>query len=104
MASYLNGSSPPTPRPAGRRRVLPEADGGVTQVTSPGDQTLHALAQATHQCSSIVRATAEHSPGHVRRDLAAYLTRLRSLRHPHHSGIRLFYQEVNARRPRPDSP
>jgi hypothetical protein len=68
----------------------------VTQLTSHGDQTLQAIAQAHHdQCSGIVRATAEHSPGGKFGDmLAGFLDTVlgHSTRHLP-KGVRLFYQK-----------
>jgi len=66
LAGYLNAvfAADQEKVPADVTLFCPKPDGGVTQVTTHGDQTLQAIAQAHHdQCSGIVRATAEHSPG-----------------------------------------
>lgn len=96
MASYLNGvfAADSSAVPAGVTLYCPKPDGSVTQVTSPGDQPLQALAQAHDtQCSSVVRATAEHSPGGTfADDMAAYLDTVFSGSATHITqGIRLFY-------------
>jgi N-acetylmuramoyl-L-alanine amidase len=98
MASYLNGvfAADSGNVPAGATVYCPRADGSVVPVTSPGDQPLQALAGARDtQCSSIVRATAEHSPGaKFADDLAAYLDAVFSTSGTHITqGIRLFYQK-----------
>lgn len=98
MASYLNGvfAADAGNVPVGATVYCPKADGSVVQVASPGDQPLHALSQAHDtQCSSIVRATAEHSPGaKFADDLAAYLDTVFSTSATHITqGIRLFYQK-----------
>src|SRR5207245_2206080 len=77
LSRYLNGvfAADSGNVPAGATVYCPRADGSVVPVTSPGDQPLRALSEARGtQCSSIVRATAEHSPGgKFADDLAAYL-------------------------------
>jgi hypothetical protein len=77
MASYLNAvfAAGTLDVPAGVVLFCPKPGGGVTQVSSPGDHTLGALARAHDtQCSSVVRATAENSPGGTfAGDLAAHL-------------------------------
>jgi hypothetical protein len=98
MASYLNGvfAADSQNVPGGATVYCPKADGSVVQVASPGDQPLHALSQAHDtECSSIVRATAEHSPGaKYADDLAAYLDTVFSTSATHITqGIRLFYQK-----------
>jgi len=98
MASYLNAvfAADSGFVPAGATIYCPKPDGSVTQVTSPGDQTLPAMAQAHDtQCSSIVRAAAEHSPGgKFADDLAAYLDTVFSGSTTHITkGIRLFYSK-----------
>jgi hypothetical protein len=98
MASYLNRvfAADAENVPAGATLYCPKPDGSVVQVTSPGDQTLQVMAQAHNTlCSSIVRATAEHSPGGKFADvMAAFLDTVFSLSAPHiPSGIRLFYQK-----------
>jgi hypothetical protein len=98
MAGYLNGvfAADSQNVPAGATVYCPKADGSVVQVASPGDQPLHALSQAHDtQCSSIVRATAEHSPGgKYADDLAAYLDTVFSTSATHITqGIRLIYQK-----------
>lgn len=98
MASYLNAvfAADTLQVPAGVILCCPDPGGGITQVTSPGDQTLRALAQAhATQCSSVVRATAEHSPvgtfpaglgAHLDIVFAASATRIPA-------GARLFYRK-----------
>ena len=98
MASYLNEvfADDKETVPAGLTLFCPKAGGGVTQVTSGGDKPLHAIAQDRHcQCSGIVRATAEHSPGGTyAAALAAYLDLVFSHATGHISqGIRLFYRK-----------
>jgi hypothetical protein len=98
MASYLNAvfAADGQDVPAGVVLFCPKQGGGVTQVTSPGDQTLRALAQAhATQCSSVVRATAEHSPGATfADDLAAHLDTVFAASATHITkGIRLFYRK-----------
>ena len=98
MASYLNEvfADDKETVPAGLTLFCPKAAGGVAQVTSGGDKPLHAIAQDRHcQCSGIVRATAEHSPGGTyAAALAAYLNLVFSHATGHISqGIRLFYRK-----------
>jgi N-acetylmuramoyl-L-alanine amidase len=98
MASYLNAvfAADSGVVPAGAVLYCPKPDGSVTQVTSSGDQALHAIAQAHGcQCSGTVRATAEHSPGgKFADDVAAYLDTVFSGSATHITeGIRLFYQK-----------
>jgi N-acetylmuramoyl-L-alanine amidase-like protein len=98
MAGYLNAvfAADAQQVPAGVVLFCPKQGGGVTQVTSPGDQTLRALAQAHDtQCSSVVRATAEHSPGGAfAADLAAHLDAVFAASAAHITkGIRLFYRK-----------
>ncbi|HEU5387603.1 MAG TPA: hypothetical protein VFV73_17020 [Streptosporangiaceae bacterium] len=98
MASYLNAvfAADAQPVPAGAALFCPKQGGGVTQVTSPGDQPLRALAQAhATQCSSVVRATAENSPGGTfAADLAAHLDTVLAASATHiPPGIRLFYRK-----------
>jgi hypothetical protein len=98
LAGYINAvfAADQENVPAGVTLFCPKADGGVTQFTSHGDQTLQAIAQAHHdQCSGIMRATAEHSPGGTFPDaLAGFLDTVfgRSTRHLP-NGVRLFYQK-----------
>jgi hypothetical protein len=98
MATYLNAvfAADSGVVPDGVTLYCPTAGGGVTPVTSPGDQALHAVSQAHDtQCSSVVRATAEHSPGGTFPDaMAAYLDTVFSASTTHiPAGIRLFYQK-----------
>jgi hypothetical protein len=98
MASYLNAifAADSGVVPDGVTLYCPAAGGGVTPVASPGDQALHAVSQAHDtQCSSVVRATAEHSPGRKFPDaMAAYLDTVFSASATHiTAGIRLFYQK-----------
>jgi hypothetical protein len=98
LAGYLNAvfAADQDKVPAGVTLFCPKADGSVTQVASPGNQTLQAIAQAHHdQCSGIVRATAEHSPGgKFANALAGFLDTVfgQSTRHLP-KGVRLFYQK-----------
>jgi N-acetylmuramoyl-L-alanine amidase-like protein len=97
LASYLNAvfAADTLQVPAGVLLVCPAQDGGFTQVTSPGDQTLRALAQAHGtQCSSVVRATAEHSPdGAFAAGLAPHLDTVLGGSATHiTAGIRLFFR------------
>lgn len=98
MAGYLNAvfAADTQVVPAGVALSCPKQGGGVTLVTSPGDQTLRALAQAhATQCSSVVRATAENSPGGTfAADVATYLDTVLAASAPHiPAGIRLFYRK-----------
>jgi hypothetical protein len=98
LASYLNAvfAADSGAVPVGVTLYCPAADGSVTQVTSPGGQTLHALAQTRDtQCSSVVRATAEHSPGGTyAADMAAYLDTVFGGSAAHIGPeIRLFYRK-----------
>jgi hypothetical protein len=98
LASYLNAvfAADTQAVPAGAALFCPKQGGGFTQVTSPGDQTLRALAQAHDtQCSSVVRATAEHSPGGTfAADLAAHLDIVFAASATHiPTGARLFYRK-----------
>jgi hypothetical protein len=98
MARYLNGvfAADAQNVPAGATVYCPKVDGSVVQVASPGDQPLHALSQAHNtECSSIVRATAEHSPGgKFADDMATYLDTVFTTSATHITqGIRLFYQK-----------
>jgi hypothetical protein len=98
LAGYLNAvfAADQEKVPADVTLFCPKPDGGVTQVTTHGDQTLQAIAQAHHdQCSGIVRATVEHSPGGKFADaLAGFLDTVfsHSTRHLP-KGVRLFYQK-----------
>ncbi len=98
LAGYVNAvfAAGQEKVPVGVTLFCPKQDGSVTQVTSHGDQTLQAIAQARHdQCSGIVRATAEHSPGGTFADvMAGFLDTVFShstRRLP--AGVRLFYQK-----------
>jgi len=97
-ASYLNAvfAAGTQDVPAGVVLFCPKQGGGVTQVSSPGGQTLGALARAHDtQCSSVVRATAENSPGGTfADDLAAHLDLVFGTSPAHIArGIRLFYRK-----------
>jgi hypothetical protein len=97
MAGYVNQvfAADTEKVPAGATLFCPKADGTVTEFTSQGDQTLLGIAQAHHcQCSGIVRATAEHSPGGNFADaVAAFLDAAFSRSTLHITkGIRLFYR------------
>lgn len=98
LAGYLNAvfAADQQKVPVGVTLFCPKQDGSVTQVTSHGDQTLQTIAQAHHdQCSGIVRATAQHSPGGKFADgLAGFLDTVfsNSTRHLP-KGVRLFYQK-----------
>jgi hypothetical protein len=98
LAGYLNAvfAADQEKVPAGVTLFCPKPGGGVTQVTSQGDQTLRAIAQANNdQCSGIVRATAEHSPGGKFADgLAGFLDTVFSQSTGHlPARVRLFYQK-----------
>jgi N-acetylmuramoyl-L-alanine amidase len=98
LATYLNGvfAADAANVPAGITLYHPKADGSIVESTSPGDQTLQALA-GTFQClcSAIVRATAEHSPGAVFSSaMADYLNGVFSRSATHlPAGVRLYYQQ-----------
>ena len=98
LAGYLNEvfAHDTEAVPAGVILFCPKPGGGVSQVTSRGDQSLQAIAQAHHdQCSGIVRATAEHSAGgKFGAALAGFLDTVfsHSTRHLP-KGVRLFYQK-----------
>jgi hypothetical protein len=98
MATYLNHvfAADTAKVPAGITLHYPKGDGSIAEVSSHGDQTLLGTAEALHcQCSGIVRATAEHSPG-AKFDgaMASYLDDVfgRSATHIT-QGIRVFYQK-----------
>jgi len=98
MASYLNDvfTHDQEVVPAAATLYCPKPDGSVTEVTSHGDRTLLAISQAQHcQCSGIVRATAEHSPGGEFADvMAGFLDAVFGQSTAHITkGIRLFYQK-----------
>lgn len=98
MASYVNQvfAGDTEKVPAGATLFCPKSDGSVAEFTSQGDQTLLGIAQARHcQCSGIVRATAEHSPGGTYPDaVAAFLDAAFSHSTLHITkGIRLFYRK-----------
>jgi hypothetical protein len=97
MASYLNGvfAADSGTFPAGVTVYCPQVNGSVVQVTGPSDQPLHALSQAQDtKCSSIVRATAEHSPGgKYADDLATCLDTVFSTSTMHTPGNPPFYQK-----------
>src|SRR5690242_437280 len=98
MASYLNAvfAADAQPVPGGAVLFCPKQGGGITQFTSPGDQSLRALAQAhATQCSSVVRATAENSPGGTfTADVATYLDMVFAASATHiPQGTCLFYRE-----------
>jgi hypothetical protein len=98
MATYLNGvfAADTAKVPAGVTVYYPAAGGSIADLKSNGDQTLAQLAGTVHcECSAIVRATAEHSPGAVFDDaLASYLDGVFShsaTRIP--AGIQLLYRK-----------
>jgi N-acetylmuramoyl-L-alanine amidase len=98
MATYLNGvfAADTASVPAGAILYHPKADGTIVDFKSDGDQTLQALSGTWHcQCSAIVRATAEHSPGAVFSGaMASYLDGVFSRSATHiPSGIQLYYQK-----------
>jgi hypothetical protein len=97
MATYLNGvfAADTAKLPAGVTVVYPHG-GSFADVKSNGDQTLAQLAGTVHcECSAIVRATAEHSPGAVFDDaMASYLDGVFSRSAAHiPAGIQLFYRK-----------
>ena len=99
MAGYVNEvfAGDTEKVPAGVTLFCPKSDGGVAEVTSHGDQTLLGIAQAQRcQCSGIVRATAEHSPGGKYPDaVAAFLRRrLQPLNAAYHQGNPAVLPEV----------
>ena len=82
--------------PAGITLYHPKADGSIVADTSPGDHTLQALSGGWQcQCSGIVRATAEHSPGGLfSSDMASYLNGVFSRSTTHlPSGVQIYYQQ-----------
>jgi hypothetical protein len=96
LATYLNSvfGADTAKLPAGVTVVYPQG-GSFADVKSNGDQTLAQLAGTVHcECSAIVRATAEHSPGAVFDEAtASYLDGVFShsaTRIP--AGIQLFYR------------
>ena len=98
MATYLNHvfAADTAKVPAGVTLFCPKADGSFTAFASHGDQTLLGIAQAHHgQCSGIVRATAEHSPGgKFDGAMAAFLDAAFGHSTLHITrGIRLYYQK-----------
>ena len=98
MATYLNHvfAADTAKVPAGVTLHYPKGNGSIAEVSSHGDQTLLGIAEALHcQCSGIVRATAEHSPG-AKFDgaMASYLNDVFNRSATHITqGIRLFYQK-----------
>ena len=96
LATYLNGvfAADTTPVPAGLTLYHPKADGSIAEGTSPGDQSLQTLSGLWQcQCSGIVRATAEQSPGAVfGSEMAAYLNGVFSRSTTHlPAGVQLYY-------------
>ena len=98
LATYLNGvfAADTADVPAGITLYHPRADGSIVADTSPGDHTLQALSGTWQcQCSGIVRATAEHSPGATfSNDMASYLNGVfgRSATHLP-PGVQIYYQQ-----------
>lgn len=98
MATYLNGvfTADTSEVPAGVTLYHPQPDGSFADVKSNGGQTLARLSETLHcECSAIVRATAEHSPGAVFDDaIASYLDGVFSHSATHiPAGIQLFYRK-----------
>ena len=98
LATYLNGvfAADTVNVPAGITLYHPKADGSIVADTSPGDHTLQALSGGWQcQCSGIVRATAEHSPGGLfSSDMASYLNGVFSRSTTHlPDGVQLYYQK-----------
>jgi N-acetylmuramoyl-L-alanine amidase len=97
LATYLNGvfAADTVDVPAGITLYHPKSDGSIVADTSPGDHTLQALSSTWQcQCSAIVRATAEHSPGAIfSSDMASYLNGVFSRSTTHlPSGVQIYYQ------------
>ncbi len=97
LATYLNGvfAADTVDVPAGITLYHPKSDGSIVADTSPGDHTLQALSGSWQcQCSAIVRATAEHSPGAIfSSDMASYLNGVFSRSTTHlPSGVQIYYQ------------
>jgi hypothetical protein len=97
LATYLNGvfAADTVDVPAGITLYHPKSDGSIVADTSPGDHTLQALSGTWQcQCSAIVRATAEHSPGAIfSSDMASYLNGVFSRSSTHlPSGVQIYYQ------------
>src|ERR1700683_1141935 len=95
LATYLNGvfAADTVDVPAGITLYHPKSDGSIVADTSPGDHTLQALSGTWQcQCSAIVRATAEHSPGAIfSSDMASYLNGVFSRSTTHlPSGVQIY--------------
>jgi hypothetical protein len=97
LATYLNAvfAADTVDVPAGITLYHPKSDGSIVADTSPGDHTLQALSGTWQcQCSAIVRATAEHSPGAIfSSDMASYLNGVFSRSTTHlPNGVQIYYQ------------